>query len=253
MSDRWSKCIQDFWDEYNAIYEDWREAKSSVESRVPENISYISAHNPERSLVDWDANRARDLYDELSEIRSELRERSRLNMSKHEERAEEIAIMFSEGPTELNVQRLVDGGNTDWGFASIDLSEYLEIDHDLTPESAEENAEELAPYWSGDKPLDDRYHELMLVMSMISINARHSQNEGERLDDETIEFLETFYTRLELEGGGNQAGVLSVPGWMEGDHMTEEERSHALGMLEMVFWCSLITNSEVATTAFQGA
>ncbi|MFJ9555494.1 hypothetical protein ACIRPH_16890 [Nocardiopsis sp. NPDC101807] len=231
VADRWSECIQDFWDEYNAIYEAWREAKSSAEGRVPEGITYISAHNPERSLIDWDANRARDLYDELSETRSSLRERARLNMSRHEERAEEIATMLSEGPTEINVQKLVDGGNADWGFASINPSEYLDINQDLTPESAEETAEELAPYWSGDKPLDDRYHELMLTLSMISLNARHSQNEGERLDNETIDFLETFYTQLELEGGGSQAGVLSVPGWMEGGHMTDEEREHALGML----------------------
>ena len=231
VADRWSECIQDFWDEYNAIYESWREAKSSAEGRAPESITYISAHNPERSLLDWDANKARDLYDELSEARSNLRERARLNMSRHEERAEEIATMLSEGPTELNVQKLVDGGNADWGFASINPSEYLDVNHELTPESAEETAEELAPYWSGDKPLDDRYHELMLVLSVISINARHSQNEGERLENETIDFLEAFYAQLELKGGGNQAGVLSIPGWMEGDHMTDEEREHALGML----------------------
>ncbi|WP_435105213.1 hypothetical protein [Nocardiopsis synnemataformans] len=228
VADRWAKCIQAFWDEHNEIYRVWRESKSAKENQVPDKYSSITFFRPDRGLLDWDANKARDLYDELREIRSELNERAQKNMQDHEERVAEIAGMFSEGPTELNVQKLVDGGNTDWGFASINPSEYLELDQELTPESAEEAAEELADYWSGEKPLDHRYEELMLVLSMLSLNARHSQNEGTDHQPEEMDFLDAFYDELERRQPG---GVIDIPTSMEGDHMSDEERDRALGIL----------------------
>jgi hypothetical protein len=228
VADRWAKCIQAFWDEHNEIYRVWRESKSAKENQVPDKYSSITFFRPDRGLLDWDANKARDLYDELWEIRSELNERAQKNMQDHEERVAEIAGMFSEGPTELNVQKLVDGGNADWGFANINPSEYLELDQELTPESAEEAAEELADYWSGEKPLDHRYEELMLVLSMLSLNARHSQNEGTDYQPEEMDFLDAFYDELERRQPG---GVIDIPTSMEGDHMSDEERDRALGIL----------------------
>ncbi|MFD3684044.1 hypothetical protein ACFWTE_04360 [Nocardiopsis sp. NPDC058631] len=236
VNDMWADFVKEFWDKRDAMWDDWDEAVASKVSQVPSEYqgTVITAQSPTPDhWFDSDARKCRELYDELSGYLEGVKERERDNWDAHEENALEILGMLRGGPTSENVQKLIDGGYANMAYANLDPEKYLsmESDFELTPESAEEAASELAPYWSGDKPLDDRYHELMLVMSMIGTNARNAQNDGTELRDEEVDFLEAFYTQLEMEGGGPYTGVLSVPGWMEGDHMTGEEREHALGTL----------------------
>ncbi|MEU3023907.1 hypothetical protein ACFW3Z_18535 [Nocardiopsis alba] len=240
VTSQWSEYVQHFWDTRNEIWDEWDEAVSSAISRVPAEYAEatITSSYPERegffsSIGGSDANKCRDLYDELSTKLEGFNERARNNLEKYEERAEEIREMLEQGATDVNVQKLIDAGHSSWGYQNLDPNKYLELeaDFDLSAEGGDEAAEEMAPYWSGEKPLDDRYYELMLVLSTIGTNARNAQHDGNELDEETIDFLEAFYTRLELEGGGPRAGVLSVPGWMEGDHLSKEEREQALGIL----------------------
>jgi hypothetical protein len=240
VTSQWSEYVQHFWDTRNEIWDEWDEAVSSAISRVPAEYAEatITSSYPERegffsSIGGSDANKCRDLYDELSTKLEGFNERARNNLEKYEERAEEIREMLEQGATDVNVQKLIDAGHSSWGYQNLDPNKYLELeaDFDLSAEGGDEAAEEMAPYWSGEKPLDDRYYELMLVLSTIGTNARNAQHDGNELDEETIDFLEAFYTRLELEGGGPRTGVLSVPGWMEGDHLSKEEREQALGIL----------------------
>ncbi|MET9709947.1 hypothetical protein [Nocardiopsis alba] len=239
VTSQWSEYVQHFWDTRNEIWDEWDEAVSSAISRVPAEYAEatITSSYPERegffsSIGGSDANKCRDLYDELSTKLEGFNERARNNLEKYEERAEEIREMLEQGATDVNVQKLIDAGHSSWGYQNLDPNKYLELeaDFDLSAEGGDEAAEEMAPYWSGEKPLDDRYYELMLVLSTIGTNARNAQHDGNELDEETIDFLEAFYTRLELEGGP-RTGVLSVPEWMEGDHLSKEEREQALGIL----------------------
>jgi predicted DNA-binding ArsR family transcriptional regulator len=240
VTEQWADYVKEFWDTRDDLWDEWDGAVASAVGRVPAEFAeaVITAGYPERegffeSIGGSDANICRDLYDELKGKLDDINERAQANYDKYEEHAEEIRTMLEEGATDVNVQKLMDGGYSEWGYYNLDPEKYLELqaDFDLTPETARTTAEELAPYWMGDKPLDDRYHELMLVMSMIGTNARNAQNDGTEISDEEIEFLEQFYANVELQGGGIYGGVLSVPEWLEGDHLSEEQREHALGVL----------------------
>ena len=240
VTEQWADYVKEFWDKRDDLWDEWDGAVASAVGRVPAEYAEatITASYPERegffeSIGGSDANTCRDLYDELKGKLDDINQRAQDNYDKYEEHAEEIREMLDEGATDVNVQKLADGGYSAWSYSNLDPDKYLELESDfeLTPDTARTTAEELASYWSGDKPLDARYHELMLVMSMIGTNARNAQNDGTKIDDEEIEFLEQFYVNVELQGGGVYGGVLTVPEWLEGDHMSEEDRERALGVL----------------------
>ncbi|MDT0331915.1 TPR repeat region-containing protein [Nocardiopsis lambiniae] len=236
VSDMWADHVEEFRDGRDELMEEWRTAVTEREGRVPGKYasSLITSTFPEREWYFWaEENTCRDLYDELVDKRENIQGRFDTLWNTYQEHVEEIGDMLEEGPTKANVQKLIDGGQANWAFYNLDPNKYtMLVDrNELTEENAQEWSTELAAYWSGDKPLDDRYHELMLVMAMIGTNAKQAQNTGSGFRSEEIDFLEAFYTNLEMEGGGHSTGVLSVPAWMEGDHMSGEERAHALGVL----------------------
>lgn len=225
---KWANCIRRFKREESAIYADWREERSAKENALPDKYQFVDASTPERSLTDWDANRARNRYEELKDVRTELLERAQENMNSYKTEVEELSAMFREGPTEVHVNSLIESGHATWGFANINPGTYLEQDHDLSQENAEDLAVEMGGYWSGDKPLDDRYYELMLYMGMLSTHAMYAQQGGAAMDPEEMEFLEAFYDKLEEETEG---GVIGYPETLEGDHLTDDERAAALGIV----------------------
>ncbi|MDE3725124.1 hypothetical protein PWG71_27400 [Nocardiopsis sp. N85] len=236
VSDMWADHVEEFRDGRDELMEEWRTAVTDREGRVPGKYasSLITSTFPEREWYFWaEENTCRDLYDELVDKRENIQGRFDTLWNTYQEHVEEIGDMLEEGPTKANVQKLIDGGQANWAFYNLDPNKYTMLvdQNELTEENAQEWSTELAAYWSGDKPLDDRYHELMLVMAMIGTNAKQAQNTGSGFRSEEIDFLEAFYTNLEMEGGGHHTGVLSVPAWMEGDHMSGEERAHALGVL----------------------
>lgn len=235
VSDQWADHVEEFRDGREELVEEWNTAVTNCEGRVPGKFSssHITATFPERSWFWSDEDTCRDLYDELVEKRTSIQGRFDTLWNTYQGHAEEVGAMLEGGATKVNVQKLIDGGYANWAFYNLDPSKYTMLvdGRELTDENAREWSTELASYWSGDKPLDDRYHELMLMMAMIGTNAKQAQNTGSGFRSEEIDFLEEFYTNLELEGGGPYTGVLSVPGWMDGDHMSGEERAHALGVL----------------------
>ncbi|SHK84971.1 hypothetical protein SAMN05421803_13722 [Nocardiopsis flavescens] len=235
VSDQWADHVEEFRDGREELVEEWNTAVTNCEGRVPGKFSssHITATFPERSWFWSDEDTCRDLYDELVEKRTSVQGRFDTLWNTYQGHAEEVGAMLEGGPTKVNVQKLIDGGYANWAFYNLDPNKYTMLvdGRELTDENAREWSTELASYWSGDKPLDDRYHELMLMMAMIGTNAKQAQNTGSGFRSEEIDFLEEFYTNLELEGGGPYTGVLSVPGWMDGDHMSGEERAHALGVL----------------------
>ena len=233
VNDMWADYVQEFWDTRNEIWDDWDAAVEAKAAQVPAKYQGTTITSTVPDPAHWfdsDAKKCRELYDELSGYLEEIKEREQANWDRHEENAIEISSMLLQGPTGVNVQKLIDGGYANMAYANLDPDKYLflESDFDLSPESAEQTADELAPYWSGEKPLDDRYHELMLVMGMIGTNARTAQNDGKPLDSEEMAFLDAFYERLEVSRPG---GVIDIPKVIEGAHMTDEEREYALGVL----------------------
>ncbi|MFE1101221.1 hypothetical protein ACFW4K_11920 [Nocardiopsis alba] len=244
VTSQWVDYVQHFWDTRNEIWDEWDEAVSSAISRVPAEYAEatITSSYPERegffsSIGGSDANKCRDLYDELSTKLEGFNERARNNLEKYEERAEEIREMLEQGATDVNVQKLIDAGHSSWGYQNLDPNKYLELESDFEPtaESGEEIAIEIGPYWSGEKPLDDRYHELMLAISMIGTNARNAQNDGRELDQNELDFLRAFYEELENTRnptpGNNSTGILEIPETMDTGGLSEEEIEYALGIL----------------------
>ncbi|MFF8765331.1 hypothetical protein ACF07Q_12510 [Nocardiopsis dassonvillei] len=234
--EQWAQYVEEFKDEREAQNTEWFDFRTKKEDEIPADFQgqTITATHPERGgfLGMGDANKCRDIYDEVAAKLSELQERERTNYQNFEEHADEVAADLREGPTKANVQALIDAGINPWAFYSLDPNRYTMLvdGQELTEENAQEWADELSSYWSGDKPLDENYHELMLMMSMITTNAMQAQQGGTGYRSEEMDFLQEFYDRLEEESPDHM-GVVGIPVQMEGDHLTDEEREHALGML----------------------
>ncbi|MFD6095547.1 hypothetical protein ACFVWN_00350 [Nocardiopsis flavescens] len=234
VSDQWADHVEEFRDGREELVEEWNTAVTNCEGRVPGKYasSHITLTFPEREGFWSDENTCRDLYDELVAKRTSIQGRFDTLWNTYQEHAEEIGAMLEEGATKVNVQKLIDGGYANWAFYNLDPNKYTMLvdGRELTDENAREWSTELASYWSGDKPLDDRYHELMLMMAMIGTNAKQAQQGGTGYREEEMDFLRTFYESLE-EADPNGNGVLGFPPLMEGDHLSDEEREYALRVL----------------------
>ncbi|SIO85765.1 hypothetical protein [Nocardiopsis sp. JB363] len=243
VAEKWADTVKSFDDEREAQLTTWQTSKGEKEGAIPSKYQgdRITESHPQADgflWTDWgagDEKKCRDLYDELSTVREGLIEREQTNWNTLQDTAEDVRSMLEEGPTPENVSKLIESGNAGFGFLSLDPSRYSDLleNVELTPENAEEYAEELQAYWSGDKPLDDRYNELMLVMAMMGSNARSHQQNGTQFESEEIEFLEEFYRQLEepyvRDGAG--AGIMAYPDVMAESGMSAEEREQALGAL----------------------
>ncbi|WP_159944734.1 MULTISPECIES: hypothetical protein [unclassified Nocardiopsis] len=245
VAEMWADTVKAFHEERDAQITTWESSRTAKENAVPAKYQddHITSTHPEVDgfwWTDWgagDEQRCRTLYDELSAVQEELSTREQTNWQRLQDGAEEVRTMLEQGPTPENVRKLIEAGNANRAFLSLDPSRYASLieDRELTPENAEEFAEELAAYWSGDKPLDDRYHEIMLVLSMVGTSARQNQRNGTELSDGEIEFLEEFYARLEgdlpnMRGLPNQ-GILAIPNLMENAGFSAEDRESALGAI----------------------
>ncbi|WP_017610726.1 TPR repeat region-containing protein [Nocardiopsis xinjiangensis] len=243
VTEMWADIVDAFHKERDDQLSTWDGRKTEKENAVPAKYQgdRITESYPEADGFLWtdmgagDERKCRDLYEELDTVAEGLRTREDDNWQALEDGAEDIKTMLEEGPTPENVRKLMEAGNASWAFVNLDPSRYSELleDRDLSLENAEEYADELADYWSGDKPLDERYHELMLVLSMVGTNARQSQENGTKLSDEEMAFLEEFYAQLEepylSDGAG--AGIMVYPDLMDESDMSDQEREDALGML----------------------
>jgi hypothetical protein len=234
--EQWAQYVEEFKDEREAQNTEWFDFRTKKEGEIPADFQgqTITATYPERGGVFGisDESKCRDIYDEVAAKLTELQERERTNYQSFEEHADEVAADLREGPTKANVQALIDAGINPWAFYNLDPGRYTMLvdGQELTAENAQEWADELSSYWSGDKPLDENYHELMLMMSMITTNAMQAQQGGTGYRSEEMDFLQEFYDRLEEESPDHM-GAVGIPIQMEGDHLTDEEREHALGML----------------------
>ena len=244
VAEMWAGHVSDFHSERASQVSDWNTTRGEKESAVPGQYQddVITASHPERGgmwVTGWgagDENKCRDLYDELNSTLSSLNERENTNWTTFQSNATEIKEMLEQGPTKANVQKLINAGNADWSFYNLDPGRYTMLldGSDLTADNAEDWADELSGYWSGDKPIDERYNELMLMMAMVGTNARQAQQNGTGFRSEEMAFLEAFYDRLESENTNEEGygpGLLAIPESMADSDMTGEEREHALGVL----------------------
>ncbi|WP_150240304.1 TPR repeat region-containing protein [Nocardiopsis quinghaiensis] len=245
VAEMWADAVKAFHEERDAQITTWESSRTEKENTVPAKYQddHITSSHPQADGFLWtdlgagDERRCRTLYDELVTVQEGLITRERTNWQGLQDGAEEVRTMLEQGPTPDNVRKLVEAGNANWAFLNLDPSRYSSLieDSDLTPENAEEYAEELAAYWSGERPLDDRYHEMMLVLSMVGTGARQNQQNGTELSSEEIAFLEEFYAHLEeslpnTRGLPNQ-GVLSIPTLMENAEFSTEDRESVLGAI----------------------
>lgn len=238
MMELWAQHVEDFKTERSKQTSEWFEFREAKKSEIPEKYQgdTITASHPEKEWGGFfgDANKCRSIYDEIVEKADGLEKREKANYKALEENAEEVAKMLREGPTKENVQKLIDAGINSWAFYNIDPSNYtMMVDNqDLTDENAVELADGLAPYWSGAKPIDENYHELMIMLSMITTNAMQAQQGGTGYRAEEMDFLKAFYDALESGNPApNSNGVLDISATMEGDHLSDEEREQALGVV----------------------
>lgn len=232
VSDMWADYVEEFRDGREELIAEWNTAVTDCEGRVPGDYSssHITLTFPERKGLWSDENKCRDLYDELVEKRTSIQGRFDTLWTTYQEHAGEIGDMLEEGATKVNVQKLIDGGQTTWAYYNLDPNHYsmLVDGRELTEENAQEWAGDLAEYWSGDKPIDDRYHELMIMLGMITTNAMQAQQGGTGYREEEMDFLKTFYAELE---DGNHNGVIGIPEQMELGEFHQDDREHALGVL----------------------
>ncbi|WP_156208157.1 hypothetical protein [Nocardiopsis sp. SBT366] len=236
MMELWAQYVEDFKAERESQTSEWFDFREAKKAEIPDEYQgeTITASYPAQKgfgLVGPE-NKCRSIYGELTTKHGELEERERANYQEFEDNAGDVAKMLGQGPTKENIQALIDSGINSWAFYNIDPSNYtMMVDgRELTEENAEELAEDLGEYWSGEKAIDENYHELMLLLSMITTNALQAQQGGTGYRDEEMDFLEAFYGALEEEGPGGR-GVIGLPNIMEDGDMSEEEREHALGAI----------------------
>ncbi|MEV6817952.1 hypothetical protein AB0M72_04265 [Nocardiopsis dassonvillei] len=243
VAERWGDIVKAFHEERDSQVTTWESSRTEKENAVPAKYKddHITSSHPQADgflWTDWGAGdeaRCRALYDELATVQEGLISQEQTNWQKLQDGAEDVRTMLEQGPTPENVRKLMDTGNANWAFLNLDPSRYSSLidDSELTPENAEQYADELAAYWSGDKPLDDRYHEMMLVLTMVGTGARQNQQDGTPLSPEEIAFLEEFYAQLEepYRRDGVGAGIMVYPELMAESDMSDEEREDALGVL----------------------
>ncbi|WP_370012850.1 hypothetical protein UIS43_07215 [Nocardiopsis sp. LDBS0036] len=237
MVQMWARHVEEFEKERSAQMSEWWEFLRAKRAEIPDKYQgqTITATYPEREGFGWlgDENKCRSVYDEVAAKAEDLKERERVNYQAFEDNADEIGDRLRQGPTKENVQALIDAGINSWAFYNLDPNHYTMLvdNRELTEENAEEWAEELEGYWSGHQPIDERYHELMLMMSMITTNAMQAQQGGTGYRNEELDFLRAFYDELEEDPNPESMGVIGIPAEMEGSHLSDEEREHALGVL----------------------
>ena len=236
MVELWAQYVADFKEERSEQMSEWWEFLRNKKAEIPDKYQgdTITASHPEKDGLGFlgDANKCRSIYDEVVAKVADLEERERTNYQAFEDHADEVADDLREGPTKENVQALIDAGINSWAFYNIDPSRYtMMVDAiELDEADGQEWADELESYWSGDKPIDERYNELMLMLSMVTTNAMQAQQGETSYREEEMDFLEAFYDALEEEGP-NGRGVIGIPSVLEGEHLSDEEREHALGVL----------------------
>lgn len=242
VAEMWADIVKAFHDERDSQITAWESSRTEKANAVPSKYqdAHITASYPEADgflWTDWgagDERRCRDLYSELASVQEGLITREQTNWQNLQDGAEEVREMLEQGPTPENVRKLMEAGNANWAFLNLDPSRYASLieGSELTPENAERYADELAAYLSGDKPVDDRYHEIMLVLTMLGTSARQNQQNGTELGTEEIEFLEAFYAHLEEPYAANGAmGIMVYPELMAESDMSDEERENTLGIL----------------------
>ncbi|MGW5877521.1 TPR repeat region-containing protein [Nocardiopsis terrae] len=145
-----------------------------------------------------------------------------------EETAEERATLLDEGPDPSNLKLLVEAGALGWGAYNI-LGADRDVPLPVSTGQAEKMAKEMEAYLDGDKEPDARFHEILAAVGAVAAKAEALQKANKPdmgpqhpmsaassppgLDEEEIEFLETFYGELEEM---TPTGVVHVMPWLEG-------------------------------------
>lgn len=231
VSNKWADHVEDFKTERTEQISEWNEFKSSKAALLPDKYSdsVITADSPSSNFLGiGDASKARSLYAEVLDKLGELEERANKNWTDLRDHGDDCGDMLREGPTPENVRLLMEGGYTDWFFYNIDPGKYSPP-IDLSPEMADDWATQLEEYWSGERPMDDNYEALMLIMGMLATRARLAQEGIDELDPSEMEILEIFFDSLE-NSPELPNGVTQIPSNIP-DSFSEEERERVLGIL----------------------
>lgn len=229
---QWGDHVLAFNLERNSLISEWKEFKAAQEALIPDEYAgqTITATYPEAGFLGLgDGARARELYEGVLDKLEGLNERARDNYEALLDNGDDCGDMLREGPTPENVRLLMEGGYTNWFFYNLNPEEYAPP-IELSPDMADDWAEQLEEYWSGDREMDDNYESLMLIMGMLASRARMAQEGiGEMTEDEML-ILENFYSALE-ETRADQGGVVGFAGYLPPEGMEREEADRILGII----------------------
>ncbi|QVQ53874.1 hypothetical protein J4H86_09255 [Spiractinospora alimapuensis] len=188
------------------------------------------------------------LLDDLEQFNSWRDDRARQIISQYQgkvkeakdalvEVGEECVRKLQRGPDhDLTVRQLVDSGHLGWAAFNIQgpaADPPLPVNADYGTRAAAD----LHEYLSGERPLDDRYHEILAAVLAVSAKAKYLQSEDDQMSrhdadpnvsryldnnlrSAEILFLESFYAGIEdsVDGGvlGMHSEVWDVTGLKHG-------------------------------------
>ena len=229
---QWGDHVLTFNLERNALISEWNEFKEAKEALIPDKYveQTITDSYPEADFLGLgDGARARELYEALLDKLENLNDRAQDNYETLQDNGDECGDMLREGPTPENVRLLMESGHANWFFYNLDPEQYAPP-IDLSPDMADDWAEQLEEYWSGEREMDDNYESLMLIMGMLASRARMAQEGIGDITEDEMAILENFYSALE-EARADQGGVVGFPDYLPPQGMDQEEADRVMGII----------------------
>ena len=181
--------------------QDWKLRVKAYRARIDDinqEWSDALANNFGFGTIDPDDDSAGRLRSEADDAKQakyeELHAKAKKALTDLEDGGEDINGRLSEGPTAGNVRELIDAGIIGWAaFNSSRQLAYQPVGKDL----GEEYAERLEPYWNGEKEPDEEYYYMMSIVSGVIAQANGLRRDGEGYRDHQVEFLESFFGKLD--------------------------------------------------------
>lgn len=201
---KWSGEVERYQSRIAALQEEW-------DTAVGNNFGF-----PEDDAGGIEARRA---------LAGVLNDRAQGHWETLEGEAEDNSENLKGGPTVSNLRELVDAGVL--GFAAYNSTRQI-MYYPSTFDTGTRDAENMADYLTGEKELDDEYYRLLEQLAALTALAGDAKRNGGQPRGYELDYLEEFYDALDEEVEG---GVVELPGQLDGEHLSEEQRENALGAL----------------------
>jgi hypothetical protein len=224
VTEGWANDVRWFTQRLSELEDEWEEARADrFGVHPPSGVEGVEER--------FSALRARARAAKLASLDS----RAEYARTEFERRARMRANQLQDGPTDATIKQLVrDDGVLGWAPHNLGWS------HPPLPLDAEQGdglAEELQSYLNGEVPIDDRFFAILAIVDSVTSKALRSLKspDGERLEQEEIAFLRSFYDRLDETtvpfGLGPTSMLNLVRGFGDVNGLSEAEQNQFLGTL----------------------